>query len=206
MYNTESPSLNDLPSSRALLRSTVIAAGVALLLLVLVVLPAEYGVDATGMGRLLGLTRMGEIKRELAAQEGDAAPSPTTASSPAATVSSPAPSDTVRGVSRTDTVRVTIQPGKGREIKLEMAEGATVNFRWTTDGAVVNYDMHADRHAEPAIKYHGYKKGQGVSSDEGVLTAAFGGMHGWFWRNRTSAPVTVTLVANGAYSAWKEIE
>ena len=53
-------------SPRRLLRSTLIALAVAGLLLVTVVLPAEYGIDPTGAGRVLGLTRMGEIKTRLA--------------------------------------------------------------------------------------------------------------------------------------------
>lgn len=35
---------------------------------------------------------------------------------------------------------------------------------------------------------------------EGRLEAAFTGNHAWFRRNRGSAPVTVTLRTNGAYS------
>lgn len=35
-------------------------------MLVFAVLPAEFAVDLTGVGRLLGLTSMGEIKRRLA--------------------------------------------------------------------------------------------------------------------------------------------
>lgn len=53
-------------SPRRLLRSTLIALVVAVLLLVTVVLPAEYGIDLTGAGRVLGLTQMGEIKTRLA--------------------------------------------------------------------------------------------------------------------------------------------
>lgn len=56
----------ELPSTRALLRSTVIALAVAGALLVTVVLPAEYGIDPTRIGRVLGLTQMGEIKVRLA--------------------------------------------------------------------------------------------------------------------------------------------
>ena len=56
----------DLPSARALFRSTVIALAVAVTLLLTVILPAEYGIDPTGAGRVLGLTRMGEIKVRLA--------------------------------------------------------------------------------------------------------------------------------------------
>ena len=66
MFNAEKPSLEELPSSAQLLRSTVIAAVSALVILVTVVMPAEYGIDPTGIGRVLGLTEMGEIKQELA--------------------------------------------------------------------------------------------------------------------------------------------
>ena len=53
-------------SARKLLRSTIIALLVATMLLITVVLPAEYGIDPTGAGRVLGLTQMGEIKTRLA--------------------------------------------------------------------------------------------------------------------------------------------
>jgi hypothetical protein len=32
------------------------------------------------------------------------------------------------------------------------------------------------------------------------LVAAFDGTHGWFWRNRGTADVTVTLVVRGPYT------
>ncbi|WP_348827820.1 hypothetical protein [Halomonas sp. RT37] len=66
MYNTDLPTRAELPSTGKLLRSTVLAAVVASALLITVVLPAEYAIDPTGVGRLLGLTEMGEIKRQLA--------------------------------------------------------------------------------------------------------------------------------------------
>ncbi|WP_255530380.1 hypothetical protein [Novosphingobium sp. NBM11] len=54
MYNSPIPSQAELPSSGQLIRSTVIAAVTAVALLVTIVLPAEYGVDPTGIGRALG--------------------------------------------------------------------------------------------------------------------------------------------------------
>lgn len=66
MYNTDLPTRAELPTSRQLLRSTAIAAAAAAGILVTVVLPAEYGIDPTGAGRVLGLTEMGEIKAQLA--------------------------------------------------------------------------------------------------------------------------------------------
>ncbi|WP_419900803.1 hypothetical protein [Roseomonas sp. USHLN139] len=78
MYNNQMPSQDDLPSSEQLRVSTFFAAGVAAILLVFVVLPADYGVDPTRVGRLLGLTEMGEIKTQLAeeAAADAAAPAP----------------------------------------------------------------------------------------------------------------------------------
>ena len=74
MFQAPAPPPDTLPSPRQLLRSTVVALVVAGVLLVTVVLPAEYGVDPTGIGQVIGLKRMGEIKVALALEaEADAA-------------------------------------------------------------------------------------------------------------------------------------
>jgi hypothetical protein len=86
------------PSPRALLYATIAALVVAILLFVAVVLPAEYGVDPTGIGRPLGLTRMGEIKRAAAeaAEMVDAAARAIGTSSPAGYAPSPAEIESAR--------------------------------------------------------------------------------------------------------------
>mgnify|MGYP006154490797 CR=1 FL=1 len=53
MYNSNTPLPSDLPTSRQLLRSTLLASLSATVLLIAVVLPAEYGIDPTGIGRVL---------------------------------------------------------------------------------------------------------------------------------------------------------
>lgn len=206
-----------LPSSKQLVRSTIIALIVASVLLACVVLPAEYGVDPTGVGSLLGLTEMGRIKQSLAeeARLADAAedaspavvdttrspavPSGSAAPAPAASATDTAPAP------RSDVLTIELAPNQGREIKLAMREGERVSFSWSTDRGVVNYDTHADSEV-PRRDYHGYAKGTGVAKDQGELVAAFDGWHGWFWRNRGSGPVTVTLRTEGAYSDIKEPE
>ena len=202
---------DELPSSRTLLRSTLIALGVAALLLVTVVMPAEYGVDPTGVGQVLGLKRMGEIKmalaEEAAAEDAAQAEGATSGAVPASaepSASTLPPATTADGT-RTDTVRIALNPGQGREIKLTMREGARVNFAWSTDRGVVNYDTHADS-KDPPRDYHGYEKGQRVPSQEGVLVAAFDGMHGWFWRNRGAEPLILTLRTTGVYSEITEVK
>ncbi|HEX8431412.1 MAG TPA: hypothetical protein VF625_09000 [Longimicrobium sp.] len=220
MHNVNTPPKSELPSSRALLRSTAIAAGAALLLLVTVVLPAEYAVDPTGIGRVLGLTEMGEIKMALAAEaEADAAAGAAGKGTPAVAPASPAaaPAATTPApaapaaaapaaaalAANSHVTQVALEPGQGREIKLVMREGARVTYEWTVEGGVVNSDTHADR---PGTSYHGYAKGRNQASDQGTLVAAFEGKHGWFWRNRGKQPVTVTLRTNGDYQGLEEVK
>lgn len=66
MYNSNTPNNADLPSTGKLIRSTILAAIGAGIILVTVVMPSEYGIDPTGIGGALGLTDMGEIKTALA--------------------------------------------------------------------------------------------------------------------------------------------
>ena len=53
-------------STAQLVKSTVIAVVAAAVILMTIVLPAEYAIDPTGIGRALTLTQMGEIKKQLA--------------------------------------------------------------------------------------------------------------------------------------------
>ena len=199
------------PSARRLLWSTAIAALVATVILVTVVMPAEYGVDPTGIGRLLGLTEMGETKARLAREAvGEAVASAVsdTAASVAAPVAatppSPAPSPVLPPTNgRSDVATYTLAPGQATEIKLVMRKEARVQFAWSTNRGVVNYDTHADA---PGIRYHGYKKGTATQADSGVLVAAFDGQHGWFWRNRGADTVIVTLRTSGDYTAVKRAQ
>ena len=206
MYNANKPDASELPSTGKLLKSTGIAVVIASALLVTVVLPAEYGVDPTWVGSLLGLTEMGRIKMQLAAEaEAEEAGLAVTASAPAAVPTTapatPAGTTPAPNGQRTDETVITLAPDQGAEIKLVMEEGARVDFTWASSGGAVNFDTHADR---PGTPYHGYGKGS-EQRVEGELVAAFTGSHGWFWRNRTGEPVTITLRTTGAYSEVKRV-
>lgn len=182
-------------SRQRLLRSTAIALAVAAVLLTTVVLPAEYGIDPTGVGRVIGLTEMGEIKMQLARELEEAeAAALTPAPAPTSTGDLPA----MDSLPQARELQVTLAPNQGKELKLVMAQGTTVAYRWATDRGGVNYDTHGDN-TSAGRSYFGYGKGTGVASDEGTLTAQFDGNHGWFWRNRTSDTVTITLTVQGAY-------
>ncbi len=211
MYNTDLPTRAELPSTAKLLRSTVIAALIAAVLLVTTVLPAEYGFDPSGIGRVLGLTQMGEIKAALAAEANAEKASPAGTVPPLAGVQPPAiaaapyvgarpePAAQSSAATQQHTLSVTLKPGQAAEIKLAMRKDTRVHYEWTTQGGPVNYDTHGDPVGAAKSFYHGYGKGRNATSDAGTLLAAFDGKHGWFWRNRSDAQVTVTLKVSGGY-------
>ena len=219
MYNNDIPTRAELPSTAQLIKSTVLALVAASVILVTVVLPAEHAVDPTGIGRMLKLTEMGEIRQQLAAEaEADRKmdqrqqPTPqqekrsslidsltTLIISPAAAQNSIA---IAQAAAKKDELTITLKPNEGVEYKMTMVKGAKVNFGWKVQGGVVNYDMHGT----PWTKIEtSYKKGRSVAEDTGVLEARFDGTHGWFWRNRGTQPVTITLQVEGAYSEIKRM-
>ena len=218
MYNSDLPTRAELPTARQLIRSTVVAAVAAAAILIAIVLPAEYGIDPTGIGRMLGLTEMGEIKEQLSREaeedrrrdrENAPAPTPDRRSGLGALIAGllvgearaqAAPSLAQAG--RKDETSFVLTPGQGIEVKLRMRKGDKANFKWTATGGEVNYDLHADGSGQSIS----YKKGRAVGGDEGVLTAAFDGNHGWFWRNRTKNDVTVVLQTAGDYSEIKRLD
>ena len=204
MYNSDIPNRAELPSSKQLLRSTAIAIVVATVLLVTVVLPSEYGIDPTRIGRVLGLTKMGEIKTALAAEaEKDRAAQKSPALVEQAS-STPArqPDKGPVGSPRTDEMTVTLKPGEGAEVKLQMAKGAKASYEWASTGGPVNHDTHGDN---PTGAKHSFSKGREVERDAGELVAPFDGNHGWYWRNRTDGDVTVTLKVSGEYQSVKRV-
>lgn len=208
MYNTDLPSRAELPTSKQLVRSTIIAIIAAAAILITLVLPAEYAIDPTGIGRALGLAEMGEIKQQLAKEaEEDRRRDQEILLDRRSTIGGVLTGLFIRSAqaqtapaTRSDEMSVTLKPGQGAEIKLEMKQGAKATYSWTATGDV-NYDLHGDGGG----KETSYKKGRGTAQDEGRFTAAFDGAHGWFWRNRTNKDVTVTVKANGQYAAMKRV-
>ena len=214
MYNSNRPDPEELPSSRQLIKSTIIAAVAAAVILVTVILPAEYGIDPTRIGKILGLASMGEIKTQLAEEAAvdrlkelrrqkpkDDKDRSSLMENIFGLVVSTAHAQAAKPV-WTNKVSVTLTPGKGTEIKLVMKKGAVAVFAWTVDRGVVNYDLHGDGRGQSIS----YKRGRAVPGHEGSLKAKFSGNHGWFWRNRGKQDVTVTLSVRGAYSEVKRTD
>jgi hypothetical protein len=187
-------------SSRKLWLATLAALAVAALLLVIVVLPAEYGIDPTSIGRTVGLTALrppaagtDEPTDEL--QEiisGGVVHAPTGAQKP------------YIEAFRSEEVTIDLAPLEEVEFKARMNEGDTLLYSWAVD-LPLYVDLHGEPHNYPEAEAVRYEEADGVTSGHGSITAPFSGMHGWYWLNTNDADVTVTLKVSGFYGSLDEV-
>lgn len=175
--------------------AAMLVAGVVLMA---AILPAEYGVDPLGTGRLLGLTSLAEAN-EPAASEAEAAegevPQSLEPVRPGA--------NTSQAVAlKQDTVTFKLGPREGMEYKYRMEKGASFVYRWTSTGRV-NFDFHGEPVGAPKGYAESYQMGEGDSAS-GSFFAPTPGIHGWFWENLTDNEITVTLTSTGFYASATE--
>lgn len=174
---------------RKLAAACGVAAASAAAILTLFVLPAERGVDLTGLGRVLGLTGMAS-----------AAPSAAPAAAPQV-VTAPSKTTIAKAAPlRSDDMTLTLPPHSGVEVKAEMAQGDHMIFRWEATGPV-KADMHGEPPNAGDDEFTTYWKEADLTSGQGAFTAPFAGIHGWYWRNRGETPVTVKVRTSGFYKA-----
>jgi hypothetical protein len=157
--------------TRRLLLSCLGALSLASAILVTTVLPAEYGWDPLGTGAAMGLLGLAEdTSTPLHAQE--------------------------QGW-RQDRVEFQLAPFESVEYKYRMEQGSALLYEWRADGEVV-FDLHSEPDGAAPGYAESFAKSRGTA-DQGNYTAPFGGLHGWFWQNRGSKPITVHLRSAGFY-------
>jgi hypothetical protein len=177
------------PVRRVWLTLGVTLAAAAVVLLV-VVLPAEYGLDPTGLGGLLGLDRL------RGAAEGESVYLPEAEQGAASEQTAPY---------RTETVTVPIGAREEIEYKMMVNAGNTVLFGWTADRGALYADFHAEPFNDLEDQPVRYSERSAVSSGHGTLRAPYSGYHGWYWRNENDFPVEVTIQVAGYFTGFKEL-
>lgn len=189
-----------------LIKATALALIVAGAVLITAVLPAEYGIDPTGIGKMLGLTTL-SISSVPASEVAASTPVPavSTATLPNSTtvvapvVQASTATVTKSGVPfRSDEMSLTLQPDEGSEIKAAMRKGEQFVFTWVAEGGKVNFDMHGEQ-PNAGEKFTSYWKDKQQTSAQGIFVAPFDGTHGWYWRNRGDKPVIVKVKVSGFY-------
>ena len=170
----------------------ILVAGV---ILMIAILPAEYGVDPLGTGKLFGLTSIAQAESAAAGESsaaGTASPEELEPVRPGANTPQTAPL-------KEDTVTFTLGPYEGLEYKYRMEKGAAFVYRWTSTGKV-RFDFHGEPEGAPKGYAESYQMGEGERAS-GAFFAPTPGIHGWFWENLTSNDITVTLTSSGHYAS-----
>ena len=172
------------PAKGTLAKATAIALVVAAIVLLTIVLPAEYGIDPLGFGAATGLIGLSQTT-----------PPPIVASESGPV--RPQPADY-----KVDTRQFTLEPYGGYvEYKYELEPGATMLYTWTATGEI-NFDFHTEPAGLPPSASDSFERGA-ASEGRGSYTAPYAGIHGWFWENDEEDVVTVTVTTVGFYSASK---
>ncbi|MFO7277588.1 MAG: hypothetical protein DIU56_011175 [Pseudomonadota bacterium] len=197
------------PSQRRLLVSVAVAILAAALILVTIVLPAEYGVDPTGIGRALGLTALNEPTRTLRIVDvigGNERVREMRIPDPGEPVPLPNPA-VYQDESRppqTRTMQIRLDLDQETEVKAVLREGKVLVYSWETDGGEVYVDFHGHDPAAGENFWVRYEELQSGTSSHGSLVAPFSGEHGWFWLNVSDAPVVLTLTVTGYFDDIKD--
>lgn len=96
-----------------------------------------------------------------------------------------------------DTLELVIDAQSRIEFKLRMDEGSPLTYDWSAN-TTLTYDFHGDR-ASDINNFTSHEQGQ-ADGKAGDFVAPFTGRHGWFWRNDSSQPVTVTVHLTGKFA------
>jgi hypothetical protein len=175
-----------------LVKATGVAALIGLLVLIIAILPAEYGIDPTGLGQKMGLTMLSQ------AEAAEPASPEAGSSSGNLLALSAGPVWKTQSTLSSDTTTVTLKPDEGLEVKATMNAGDRMVFNWASEGGPVNFDMHGERFND-GDNFTSYWQGRNEPAANGAFEAPFDGTHGWYWRNRGDETVTIVLQTSGFY-------
>jgi len=161
-------------STRRILGASVLAAVLAAIVLLVAVLPAEFGIDPLGTGRALGLLDLADANES--------------------------PYEKTEQVHKVDRTEFILEPFQSVEYKYQLSEDSTMIFSWMATGEL-EFDMHADPDGmEGEEGVESFDKGSALSG-AGIYHAPFTGIHGWFWENRSFEQVHVQLDSAGFYDS-----
>jgi hypothetical protein len=105
---------------------------------------------------------------------------------------------------RTDVIDVPIQSNSHPEYYVRMKTGDTMVYSWEvldiSDPQLFYTDFHTHAVPEPGLPGDmiSYQRSTG-SKANGSLVAPWQGIHGWYWENKSEAPVVVHLRMAGFY-------
>jgi len=163
--------------SRSLIKATIISVVIAIIALVLFILPAEYNIDPTGVGKKLGLTVFNKQAVIVQTQNLETGSSKT----------------------MEDSVVISVPARRGIEYKLAMRQYQKVSYEWNTNDGQLYVDLHGEPKGDTTGYFESYTIAT-VDKMKGSFTAPFEGSHGWYWKNKTNKDIKIQLTFSGQYS------
>jgi hypothetical protein len=182
-------------SKSAIAKATGIALLVAVLLLFVAILPAEYGIDPLKTGKLLGLTGIS------AAGDSNAAGRAVVTAAPG----QPGVNMPQSKIYKVDSQDFQLRPNDGVEMKYHMQKGATLVYGWKADGKLL-FEFHGEPDQKPNKDYYeSYELDNKIGKDSsyGQFIAPSTGVHGWFWQNKGKKDVKFHLTVAGFFDGAK---
>lgn len=181
--------MNTIPTSsiKSLIFSCIASIILAIIILLIAVLPAEFNIDLTGLGKKLGLTVLAQTDETLV--------NPSVISCPDTTQSSDKQPETNEWL---DSVVINVPAKKGLEYKFHINKGDKLEFVWKTDGASLYFDFHGEPQGNTTGYFKSFKEST-QNESSGTLVAPFTGSHGWYWKNKSNEAVTINLKTRGQY-------
>lgn len=185
------------------------------LLLITTVLPAEYGVDPTGIGELLGVKALNAQAAKSAEDFGQIL----TFNVEEYDMKSEEIVQSIRGLIhledapfKSETIMIEIEDFGEIEHKFIMPQDTTLVYSWEVleaKGDGVFFEFHGHPSTADAVNYpdgfeQAYSKGEGVAQN-GSFTSPFPGYHGWYMMNLEDGPITIALTVSGFYDEHKEM-
>lgn len=204
------------PSKNALLKGGLLALVIAIVVTLLFVLPAEYGVDPTGIGSKLGLLELATVE-EPVNEDPYVATRVVTGSYPGVAddfdfwepeVLGEPFSKRQSATFKSDTLTIKLDVGEQVEYKAIMQQGDVLVYSWKADSDTVYFDFHADpgeaAEGYPDQYYIRYQEGE-ENEAAGSIVAPFDGNHGWYWLNIENDPIEISLQVRGFYDHIEEL-
>jgi hypothetical protein len=198
--------------TKKIVLATITAIILGSIIVVGAVLPAEYGIDPTGIGKITGFGKLYQPaeKNTLTILPGTGAQSAIKVlklegggSEPEVVrpeeANSPAPA--IQYEERSDSVQVSLKAGKGLEYKVRILKYGRLKYEWKTSDGIVYADFHGDvKQANPPkdIYYESYAIAYSNNMIGNLLTP-YEGRHGWYFKNMTGNDMTISIRLKGQY-------
>jgi hypothetical protein len=191
-------------SVKKLLITILLGGTAAILIAVLQILPAQYGIDLTGFGTYIGLIKIYNDKENLRQFR-----NPTY---------------------KEERIAIQVSAGDELEYKLYLLEGDQIKYSWTVDtlksdgagltadgagltadgsgltadgGATdlgeILFEFHGEPEDKHGIQFKSYTLGTS-HQESSSFEAPFDGTHGWYWKNYNIYPITITLEVQGKFN------